>query len=649
MIIVCIFLTMSIVALILLLRQPSTNVNTVNIDASLLAKLPHRTNKTIDTSHLASGVIPPTNHWFSGIALNKDPKAVFPLPLSVKPTGVGFSFGLPVVSATANTIAGGYNPAVKVGIDASSYMITRYDSVSVSLRYERAGLAVGTLTMAEGTPYMSYVASADQQLNLPGFTAQGAGLYQKTVGNQRYAFVLSDGSYANGSLNLSKGATLVLYAVANGSSASDMSQYARVLRSVDTTYSVGGSVVTKLQYRTASGTTLYAALPGQNLQATAVTGSYDTIYGTLRLYKADTVLIKTAQITPSDDLSLSILSSSDKSKVISSLKSDTLNTELTKTDTYFGGKELYRAANLYAIAEQLGQKDQAVTLKAALESDLGQWFDPNGSKLRDDRYFYYDTTAKGLVGMEASFGSEEFNDHQFHYGYFLYAMGVMAKYDRSFADKHESFVRLLAYDITSPSPSAYFPQQRVFDPYFGHSWASGYGQFDDGNNQESSSEAINAWNGLALWAQANGDKAMAAQATWQLSREVDAANRQWTGLDTSTAEFKGFDHNTMGINWGGKRDYATFFSAEPAAILGIQLIPMNPAMVALSKQGDQIQSNLKEAIPDGNYDRQFGDYLLMYRALVDRGGALTASQILSDTSIDDANSRTYLMAWILSR
>ena len=40
----------------------------------------------------------------------------------------------------------------------------------------------------------------------------------------------------------------------------------------------------------------------------------------------------------------------------------------------------------------------------------------------------------------------------------------------------------------------------VFDPYRGHSWASGPSPFASGNNQESSSEAVAAWNGLALWA-----------------------------------------------------------------------------------------------------------------------------------------------------
>ncbi len=629
-------------------KNPTTSV-AVQIDSSLLASLPKHTNSTIDLAHVAKGLVPPTNHWFSGIALNKDPKAVFPLPLSFKPSGSNFSFGLPIVTATTNTITGGYNPAVVSGLDADRYLVSRYDSLSVTLQYQKAGADVGKLTVAEGTPFLSYEADRPQKLALPGFTAQSGGVYVKTIAKQQYAFVAPKVAYDGGSLQLQKGSNIVLYAVATGTTAADMASYAQPLTSVDVSYADGSAIKTQLRYNTKGGNGLYVALPGQNVTAAKAAGTYETIYGTLQLYKSAAISFSTPKIAPSDTLPLTRLTQSDKDTLKAQLVSDVANTNLQKTDSYFGGKELYRAANLYALANQLGQKDQAKTLRSALETDLSQWFDAKGSSVRDNRYFAYDTTAKGLVGVEASFGADQFNDHHFHYGYFLYTMAIMAHYDQSFANKYEPFVRLLAYDIAAPTSSASFPKLRVFDPYFGHSWASGYGQFDDGNNQESSSEAVNAWNGLALWAQARGDTALSAQASWQLSREFASAGQQWTAIDTSSNAFKGFNHQTVGINWGGKRDYATFFSAEPAAIFGIQLIPMNPAMSSVATQANRITSNLSTTVPDGNYDRQFGDYLLMYRALRDKSGALADAQKLADTHIDDANSRTYLLAWILSR
>ena len=38
-----------------------------------------------------------------------------------------------------------------------------------------------------------------------------------------------------------------------------------------------------------------------------------------------------------------------------------------------------------------------------------------------------------MVGLTPSFGSDEYNDHHFHYGYFLYAAGVLAANDPALA------------------------------------------------------------------------------------------------------------------------------------------------------------------------------------------------------------------------
>ena len=70
----------------------------------------------------------------------------------------------------------------------------------------------------------------------------------------------------------------------------------------------------------------------------------------------------------------------------------------------------------------------------------------------------------------------------------------------------------------------------------------------------------------------------------------------------------------MSLNWGGKRDYATWFSPEPAAMLGILVIPMSPASTYLGGDPDRITANVEEAT-GGEFDQKFGDYLLMYAAL----------------------------------
>ena len=55
----------------------------------------------------------------------------------------------------------------------------------------------------------------------------------------------------------------------------------------------------------------------------------------------------------------------------------------------------------------------------------------------------------------------------------------------------------------------------------------GLTDFADGNNQESSSEAVNAWAGLSLWARATGNRALAREAAWLLSSEAASARAYW--------------------------------------------------------------------------------------------------------------------------
>jgi endoglucanase Acf2 len=263
----------------------------------------------------------------------------------------------------------------------------------------------------------------------------------------------------------------------------------------------------------------------------------------------------------------------------------------------------------------------------------------------------YDPKAKGMVGLAASFGSDQFNDHHFHYGYFLYAASVAARYDPSLIPKIEPVVNLLAADIASPASSKSFPELRVFDAYAGHSWAAGYAPFADGNNQESSSEAVGAWNGLALWATVTHNPGLRTEAIWLLSSEAASAKAYWTNFDPTADVYTGFDHGVVGINWGAKRDSATWFSADANAKLGIQLIPMSPASGYLGGDSGRIASNVTEATPHG-FDVSFGDYLLMYSALTGKPGAesaLATARSLPQKYIDDADSRSYLLAWIMTR
>ena len=53
----------------------------------------------------------------------------------------------------------------------------------------------------------------------------------------------------------------------------------------------------------------------------------------------------------------------------------------------------------------------------------------------------------------------------------------------------------------------------------------------------------------------------------RLAAEAQSAAAYWTDVDRSQSVYDGYGHQIVSLNWGGKRDYGTWFSAEPAAIL----------------------------------------------------------------------------------
>ena len=165
---------------------------------------------------------------------------------------------------------------------------------------------------------------------------------------------------------------------------------------------------------------------------------------------------------------------------------------------------------------------------------------------------------------------------------------------------------------------------------------------------------MTAYAGLSLWAAASGDDGLAAEALWMTSAEASAALAYFVAPDLSSPIFDGFDHEVVSLNWGGKRDHATWFSAEPSAITGIQLIPLSPSSIGYltSEAGggaDHIDAVAAAGAPDG-YEGPLGDFVLMYSALAGPEQAAAAREALAalpDDALDDGNSRTYATAFVM--
>lgn len=627
--------------------------------ANLVEQLPHRTVKQLPAARLAEGLTPPTNRWYSGLVFGEKPMPVFPLPLGFGLTSDGFAFGLPKVTVSERTIAGGFAPDVAVGLGTASWVVSGADpSVVVLDGMDSAGARLGRATIAQGSPFVSWVAERAVSATIPaGFEPAGEGLFSAAVAGTRYALLARDAEVDGTSVEVAAGGSLVFWPVPEGHEPEELAEPAsHVVTGSRLAYRLGEKTVTTELTYLGDGATAIARLPHQLAGADGAEpsappgcdlGSYQSIYGPMTLCAGSTLSWTTPRHDASPALDLSGLDEDQRGRLGEKLAADAAGLPDFPADTYFGGKALQRTAMLLMVADQLGATAQSRTLAQQLDAQLSRWFDPTGCEQRQATCFVYDPEARGVVGLTPSFGSDEFNDHHFHYGYFLYAAAVMAQHDPSVVDRYAPVLDLLAADLAS-SGSAAFPARRTFDAYAGHSWASGTSPFADGNNQESVSEAVNAWAGLALWAKATGDEPLQDEAGWMLSLEADSATTYWTNPDLS--RFDAYGAGIVSLNWGGKRDYATWFSDAPAAKLAILLLPMSPSSGYLAGDPARIRANVAAAT-GGRFAQKFGDYLLMYSALAGpqgRESALAAAESLPDGVLDDGLSRTYLLAWLLA-
>jgi len=626
------------------------------VSASTVSALPQKDAGGIDTSHLEEGVTPPTNKWFSGLALQKEAKPVFPLPQSFLAKEDSFEIGLPLVDTTEKTIFGAHRPDLQVAVkDATSYKVSRYDELTVDLTYYSSKEPLGTLTLTAGSPLMFFVATQKTSLSIS--TTEEPSINNNAAKIELPAATAHISAFENASIiastdkmtatipakgfvtlyQLPKDSKDLLSAVAGNRIVGSDVEFSKA----DETYE------TSLTLRTANNkSTALGLLPHHtSKQKTASTLQYETIYGASKVSLGNSFRFTTPIIDSLESLDVSTLSATDRELLVTTLRRDINATTFAAEDSYFGGKGLYRAAQLLELAHQLDEEQIAASIQQKLRREMVTWLSISP---REKKSFYYDTRVNGVVGQTIAFGSEEFNDHHFHYGYFIYAASILAKYDTDFLDQHKDMINLLVADIANYNKDEKLPLRRSFDPYAGHSWASGSSPFGDGNNQESSSEAINAWVGVSLWASQTKNSALKEQASWMLSNEVASTAAYWMNFDTTQPTYDGYEHEVVSLNWGGKRDYGTFFSAEPNAMLGILLIPMSPTAIYQSAYGDRIARHIEEALPTMDTKAQFADYILMYSALGGTTDQLDVAKDMPDETIDGANSRSYMYAWIMS-
>ncbi|KAJ7971176.1 Endo-1,3(4)-beta-glucanase [Quillaja saponaria] len=274
-------------------------------------------------------------------------------------------------------------------------------------------------------------------------------------------------------------------------------------------------------------------------------------------------------------------------EIVSALSKDvqSLNhSDITTTSSYFYGKLVARAARLALIAEEISFLDVIPTIRKFLRETIGPWLDGtfNGNGFLYDRKWGGIISKQGATDSGADFGFGTYNDHHYHLGYFLYGIAVLAKIDPAWGRKykHQAYSLMADFMNLGRRSNSNYPRLRCFDLYKLHSWAGGLTEFGDGRNQESTSEAINAYYSAALMGLAYGDTHLIAVGSMLAALEIHAAQTWWQVKEGDNLYEEDFtrENRLVGVLWANKRDSGLWFAPADwrECRLGIQLLPLLP-------------------------------------------------------------------------
>jgi endoglucanase Acf2 len=277
-------------------------------------------------------------------------------------------------------------------------------------------------------------------------------------------------------------------------------------------------------------------------------------------------------------------------------------------DTYWGGKDLVNYAKYMLMAKEMNHQAYE-SLKAKTRAALVDWltYTPGETSKFFARYDRW----KAVVGFDESYGSSQFTDNHFHYGYLIQACALYGMVDPQFLTDYGDMIKTVAKQYANWNRSdTFLPYLRTFDPWIGHSYAGGTSS-GTGNNQESTSEAMQSWTGLFQLGDMLNDESIRDVAAFGYSAESYATLEYW--FDWKNRIFpSNYAHDIVGILFNGGMAYGTYFSASPVHIHGIQYLPVNPGFRYLARDrtwANTEYTNMKteaQAVDGYTTEYQFG-------------------------------------------
>ncbi len=638
----------------------------------------------------------PTNQWYSSLVFNPKPEVIFAQPLTVRMTALGFELALPskqVLPTERRDVEIHYPHSDPLLISPAAFepgpaKLAKTSDWAIDVSMAR-GADEMLITIAHGSPYAHVQLSrGDLRLRLPAAADRidGAGdsrvLALRLKGKPYALFGPTGVRWEQASPTewlgrLPAGKGYVAAAALPDEQADTLALFTRHAYSVidDTRVSwrfdaAASQVETTFKATTralegADNGTLLGLYPHHWFNNAAVEGklgpAFDSLRGKIRLLAASQFKTTTAY-TGFVPYWPGIKSSPRLAELGELMGKDLREARRMMLregkGAYWQGKGLQRNLKLMDVFEQQGDlagRDQLLTM---LKKRIEEWLTGDSAK----SYFHYDKALGAVASYPDEFFTvEQINDHHFTYGYWIRVAAEIALRDPAWAAKDQwgGMIDLLVADIaTTRRGGADFPFLRNFDPYEGHSWASGVGLGAFGNNQESSSEAINAWVGLILWAEVTGNHELRDIGVYLYASEIEAINHYWFDIHglVFPPEYKNVETSMV---FGGKYAHNTWWTDEPRQIKGINLLPITTASLYLGRDPKFVKRNLDALVPEMETYAKFGkkppypppadvwqDIFAKYGALADPAKGLASWDRWGSAELGE--SKTHTLHWLLS-
>ncbi|KAK7273322.1 hypothetical protein RIF29_14371 [Crotalaria pallida] len=632
----------------------------------------------------------PTNSFFQNLVLKNGDQPEYIHPYLIKSSNSSLSASYPLLLFTTAVLYHAFVPDLTISSTSQktptdsqtkSHVISSYSDLGVTLDIPSSNLR---FFLVRGSPFIT--ASVTKPTPLSIATSHKIVTFSSFDDNTKYKVQLNNNQtwliYTSSRIDFNLGDSEILSKPFSGiiriASLPDPNpKHEEILDKFSSCYPVSGDAAIKKPFRVVykwqkkrSGDLIMLAHP-LHLKLLLSSSSYGnfTVLHDFKYRSIDGDLIGVvgdSWVLETDHVPVTWHSSKGVKKescneIVSALFKDVkeLNSSnITTNSSYFYGKLVGRAARLALIAEEVSYPSVIPKISKFLKEMIEPWLDGTfkGNGFLYERKWGGLVTEQGSTDAGADFGFGIYNDHHFHLGYFLYGIAVLAKIDPAWGHKYKPQAYSLVTDYLNLGQrfNSYYPRLRCFDLYKLHSWAAGLTEFEDGRNQESTSEAVNAYYSAALVGMAYGDTRLIATASTLTALEIASAQTWWhvKAEDNLYEEEFAKDNRIVGILWAMKRDSKLWWAPAECreCRLSIQVLPLLPVTESLFSDAAYAKELVEWTLPSlknkTNVEGWKG-FTYALQGIYDKESSLKKIRMLK--GFDDGNSFSNLLWWIHSR